>query len=377
MIYLDNASTSWPKPPCVLQEMERFLREDAGGPGRGGHRMAIAAERVIQEARVKLARLIHANDPNRIIHCLNGTDALNIAIHGSLRQDDHVICTVLDHNSVSRPLEAMTADGFISLTRAPIGDDGCVDPEVVRKSITSRTRLVTVVHAGNVTGIIQPIAEIGRIARERDCLFLVDAAQSAGVLDIDVNAMNIDLLAFPCHKSLLGPTGTGALYVGDRADLTPWREGGTGADSASKLQPMELPTRLEAGTPNTVGIAGLSVALSEVHPAESLLHERNLLDHLLCAIAEKPRIHVIAPAPTSRRVGLISLDVDGIASTDVATILDQSFGIAVRPGLHCAPYAHRTLGTFPDGTIRISPGWSNTAADIDALVGALNEIASA
>ncbi|MEK7730287.1 MAG: aminotransferase class V-fold PLP-dependent enzyme, partial [Planctomycetota bacterium] len=257
-VYLDNASTSWPKPRRVIDEMMRFMAEDGGSPGRGGHRQAVAAERIVRDVRVKLARLIHADDPKRIIHCLNGTDALNIALKGSLREGDHVVCNQLDHNSVSRPLEALAARKFISLTRVPVSGDGCIDPDVVRKAITSATRLVTSVHASNVTGIIQPVAEIGRIAREHDLLFLVDAAQTAGVVDIDVEAMYIDLLAFPCHKSLLGTSGTGALYVGKRADVRPWREGGTGADSIYPTQPEEFPTRLEAGSPNTAGLAGLN-----------------------------------------------------------------------------------------------------------------------
>lgn len=374
-IYLDNASTSWPKPQRVAAEMARFLTEDAGSPGRAGHRMAVAAERVIREVRLKLARLIRADDPNRIALCLNGTDALNMAIKGVLREGDHVVCTVLDHNSVSRPLEALAAAGVITLTRLPIGDDGCVDPDAVRSAISPKTRLVSLIHASNVTGVIQPVAEIGRITREHETLLLVDAAQSIGVLDIDVNALFIDLLAFPGHKALLGPPGTGALYVGDRAKLRPWREGGTGADSVSPTQPTDYPTWLEAGTPNTVGLAGLNAALDDVNPARTLSHDRAMLSTLLEAIADTVGIHVVGGKGSNNRVGVLSLVIDGMSPIDAAAILDESFGIAVRPGLHCAPYTHRALGTFPHGTIRVSPGWATTAVDLEQLASALIEIA--
>lgn len=376
MIYLDNASTSWPKPPRVVEEMARFLREDAGSPGRAGHRMALAAERVVGDVRSKLARLIHAESPERIALCLNGTDALNMSIKGVLREGDHVICTVLDHNSVSRPLEAMAQAGVITLTRLPIGGDGCVDPDALRGAIQPTTRLVICVHASNVTGVIQPIGEIGRIVRERDLLFLVDAAQTIGVVDIDVAKMAIDLLAFPGHKALLGPTGTGALYVAPRVGLRPWREGGTGADSIAPTQPTDYPTRLEAGTPNTVGLAGLSAALEELNPRMTLAHERTVLLGLVEGVADHRRIQTIGTTSAGRGVGVVSLNIQGVSPTDVAAILDSSFGIAVRAGLHCAPHAHRVLGTFPEGTVRISPGWATTTEEIDLLVTALREIAA-
>lgn len=373
--YLDNASTSWPKPQRVIDEMVRFQADEGGSPGRGGHRMAVAAERIVRDVRVKLARLINADDPKRIIHCLNGTDALNIALKGSLREGDHVVCTQLDHNSVSRPLEAMAARKFITLTRVPIAGDGCVDPDAIRDAIIPATRLITTIHASNVTGIIQPVAEIGRVAREHDLLFLVDAAQAAGVVDIDIEAMNNDLLAFPGHKSLLGPSGTGALYVGKRAEIRPFREGGTGADSSYPTQPEEFPTRLEAGSPNTVGLAGLNAALAGLNPALTLAHERKLIERMIRGLEGCDKVRIIGDAPLNRRVGLVSLLIDGISPVDAAAILDESFGIAVRAGLHCAPYAHRALGTFPDGTIRVSTGWSTTDAEMDQLIAALREIA--
>jgi len=219
------------------------------------------------------------------------------------------------------------------------------------------------------------VAEIGRIAREHDLLFLVDAAQTAGVVDIDVEAMNIDLLAFPGHKSLLGPSGTGSLYVGKRAEIRPFREGGTGADSSYPTQPEEFPTRLEAGSPNTVGLAGLNAALDGLNPAQTLDHERKLIERMIRGLEGCDKVRIVGDALTSRRVGLVSLVIDAISPVDAAAILDESFGIAVRAGLHCAPYAHRALGTFPEGTIRVSLGWNTTEGEMDQLIAALREIA--
>src|SRR5262245_22347922 len=225
-IYLDNAATSFPKPESVYQAMDTFARQSLANPGRAGHKMALAAERALDDCRHLLNQFFHGKEPERWIFTLNGTDALNMAFKGVLQAGDHVITSNLEHNSVSRPLRAMELAGHITLTRLEADGEGTLDPDAVRKAITPRTRLVALTHASNVLGTVQPIVEIGRLARERDLLFLVDAAQTAGVLAIDVHAMHIDLLAFPGHKSLLGPTGTGALYVGPRAHVDPWREGG-------------------------------------------------------------------------------------------------------------------------------------------------------
>jgi len=256
--------------------MRRFVSESGGSPGRSGHRLSVDAERVVHDTRVKLAKLFHAPDPDRIIHCLNATDALNMAMKGVLREGDHVVTTDLEHNSVQRPLQALADADFISLTRAPFDADGFVDPDAIRKAIRPETCMIAVLHASNVVGTIQPIAQIGAIARDHDCLFLVDAAQSAGMVEIDVEAMGIDLLAFPGHKELLGPTGTGGLFIGERATLSPWREGGTGADSLHPVQPTEWPARMEAGTPNTVGLAGLSAGLDGLDPAAMRRMKRTL-----------------------------------------------------------------------------------------------------
>lgn len=376
VIYLDNAATSWPKPQRVIDAMSRFQVEQGGSPSRAGHRLSVAAERIVDDVRCKLARLFNVAEPNRIIHCFNGTDALNMALKGSLREGDHVISTEADHNSISRPLQAMVDAGMVRLTRLPVTGQGYVDPEALENAMTPATKLIAAVHASNVTGVIQPVVELGRIAREHEAWFLLDAAQSVGVVEIDVEAMNVDLLAFPAHKSLLGPAGTGGLYVGPRVRLRPFREGGTGADSITPTQPTDFPRWLEAGTPNTVGLAGLSAALDGLDPKKALLHERDLITRLVEAIAEDDRTRVVGNWSPSRCVAVVSLLVRDVSPMDAAAILDGSFGVAVRPGLHCAPYIHRRLGTFPDGTIRVSPGWSTTPEHVDRLAAALKEIAN-
>jgi len=375
VIYLDHAATSWPKPPEVARAMSAFLEHEAGGPNRGGHRLAGAAGRAVESCRWKLARLVNAPDASRMVHCLNGTDALNIALKGALREGDHVVCSALDHNSIARPLEAMVRRGFVSITRVGCGADTMINPDDVRAAVTPATRLVVLVHASNVTGAIQDMESIGAVAREHDLLLLVDAAQTAGVVPIDVQATPVDLLAFPGHKSLQGPPGTGALYVGTRAEPIPFREGGTGADSAAPLQPEALPTRLEAGTPNGVGIAGLSAALDGLDPT-ALARERSLLSRLRDGLQRLDGVTLYqAPSP-EQSVSCLAFNLEDVSPEELAAILDESFGIAVRPGLHCAPHVHRMLGTFPDGSVRASLGPGTTEPDVDALIAALGEISA-
>src|SRR5215469_11350277 len=282
MIYLDNAATSFPKPEIVYQTLDRFARQDLANPGRAGHKMALAAEHALDDCRHLLNQFFHGEGPERFIFTLNCTDALNMAFKGVLADGDHVITTDLEHNSVSRPLSKLEIDGRIGLTRVRADGGGTVDPDAIRRAVTPRTRLIALTHASNVLGTVQPVAEVGRIAREHDALFLVDAAQTAGVVPIDIQAMNIDLLAAPGHKSLLGPTGTGFLYAGPRTRLAAWREGGTGGDSSSETQPRELPYFLEGGTPNVLGVAGLiegiryvqQRGLEDIHQHELGLVER-------------------------------------------------------------------------------------------------------
>jgi cysteine desulfurase family protein len=379
MIYLDNAATSFPKPESVYQTLDRFARTDLGNPGRAGHKMALAAERALDDCRHLLNQFFHGEGPERFVFTLNCTDALNMAFKGVLVHGDHVITSDLEHNSVSRPLQKMQLDGRIALTRVKADSSGIIDPDDIRQAITSRTRLIALTHASNVLGTVQPIAEVGVIAREHGLLFLVDAAQSAGVLPIDIQAVNIDLLAFPGHKSLLGPTGTGALYVGARAQLRAWREGGTGGDSSSETQPREFPYFLEGGTPNVLGVAGLAAGIKYVQEQgmdRIHAHEVKLTERLWRRLDEMPQYEVFGHRDSARRVGTLSFRTETLPAPEIGGILDQAFEVAVRPGLHCAPYIHRSLGTFPEGTVRVSPGPFSTEQDIDHLARALSEIIS-
>lgn len=381
-IYLDNAATSFPKPEAVYQTLDRFARTAAGNPGRSGHRMATGAERVVDDARLALNRFFNGEAPERWCFTLNCTDGLNIAIKGTLRRGDHAITSDLEHNSISRPLRRLEKDGEIELTRLE-SVEGYIDPADVKKALRPNTKLVALTHASNVLGTVQPIEAIGRIVREANALFLVDAAQSAGVVPIDLGAWPIDLLAFPGHKALYGPTGTGALYVGPRANLRFWREGGTGGDSKRETQPEELPYALEGGTPNVIGIAGLAAGIAWVaergqetnrrHEVELLQRVVDWIDAVGASIGWK----YAGRWNADTHVGALSLippDPDLFSSQDYALALDSSFQIAVRSGLHCAPYAHKNIGTFPDGTVRLSPGPFNTAEDVDAFIEAIANV---
>jgi cysteine desulfurase family protein len=377
MIYLDNAATSFPKPESVYQALDAFARTQLANPGRAGHKMALAAEHALDDCRHRLNQFFNGESPDRFIFTLNCTDALNMAFKGVLSEGDHVITTDLEHNSVSRPLRAMQLEGRITLTRVHADGGGTIDPDAIKQAITPKTRLIALTHASNVLGTIQPVREIGMIARDRDLLFLVDAAQTAGAIPIDVRKMNIDLLAFPGHKSLLGPTGTGALYVGPRAKVRAWREGGTGGDSSSETQPREFPYFLEGGTPNVLGVAGLAAGIQYVQERgmdRIHAHEVALAERLRQRLESLGTFEFFGHRDNERRVGTLSFRTDAVAAPELAGILDQAFEIAVRPGLHCAPYIHRSLGTFPDGTVRASPGPFNTEADVDRLAEALEEI---
>ena len=379
MIYLDNAATSFPKPEPVYAALDAFARTTLANPGRAGHRMAMAAERTLDEARHALNVLFRGESPERWIFTLNGTDALNIAIKGTLRPGDHAITSDLEHNSVSRPLRALERDGVISLTRLA-SEGGYLDPDAVRAAVRPETRLVALTHASNVLGTVQPIEAIAPIVRDADALFLVDAAQSAGLVAIDLKSTPIDFLAFPGHKSLYGPTGTGALYVGPRATPRAWREGGTGGDSSSETQPELLPYLLEGGTPNVLGVAGLAAGVAWVigrTPEANRRHEVDLLRRIVEWAEQAQAWSVAGRWEPETHVGAISLIVpEGIEPQDVGAILDTSFDIAIRPGLHCAPYIHKNLGTFPGGTIRLSPGPFTTDPEIDTFLAALDEIAA-
>jgi cysteine desulfurase family protein len=378
MIYLDNAATSFPKPEPVYQAMDTFARTSLANPGRSGHRMALASERILDDTRHLLNKLFHGESPDRWIFTLNCTDALNMGIKGLLNDGDHVITSDLEHNSVSRPLVALAEAGRISLTRI-VSHQGYLNPEEVIAAITPRTKLVAITHAANVLGTVQPIEPIAAAVRQAGAYILIDAAQSAGIVPIDLARTPIDLLAFPGHKALYGPTGTGALYVGPRVTLRPWREGGTGGDSSTPIQPDMLPYRMEGGTPNVLGLAGLKAGIEwvlERGVEANRLHEVALLQKVVDWVARHDDHWAIAGAwDAARHVGALSLVPPvGLLPSELGAILDTSFAIAIRPGLHCSPYIHKRLGSFPDGLVRISPGPFNTEADIEAFLSALEQI---
>lgn len=378
MIYLDNAATTFPKPECVYEAMDKFLREKGANPGRAGHRMSVEAEQEIEKARFTVAGFLGVKSPERLVFTFNATDALNMGIKGLLCKGDHVITSKLEHNSVSRPLSGLEKQGAITVTRVENSDDGFISPDDIRKAVRLNTKLIVCTHSSNVLGTIQPIREIGEVARERDIVFMVDAAQTVGVCDIDVEEQHIDMLAFTGHKGPFGPTGSGGLYVGKNVKLRAWREGGTGFEPESISQPDTLPFQLESGTPNSVGIVGLRTGI-EFCIKEGIetirQHERKLALRLVSALESDDRFGIYGNVDEDRKVGIVSINIKGLKSGEVGAILDNTFNIAVRPGLHCAPYTHQRIETFPEGTIRLSPGYFNTMEEIEETVSGLKKIA--
>ncbi len=377
MIYLDNAATSWPKPEIVYKTMDEFLRTKGGNPGRGSHSMALAARQTVDETRMLVARFINASEINRVIFTLNCTDALNLGLKGLLKPGDHVVTSCIGHNSLVRPLRKLERLG-VKVTWVPSSpDSGVLSPRDIEAAITKDTKLVVVTHASNVTGVIQPIEEYGAVTRRRNLIFMVDAAQTAGKYPIDVQASNIDLLAFSGHKGLFGPPGTGALYIGNRVNLDSLREGGTGSYSEEEEQPVILPDRYESGTQNSVGISGLGAGLKYIRE-EGLekirAREQSLTDSLIEGLSKIPGIVLYISKDRLKQAPVISFNIKGFTPGDVGTILDQTFDIKVRTGLHCAPMMHKTIGTFPLGTIRLSPGYFNSLEEIEMTIKAIDRI---
>jgi len=365
-IYLDNAATSYPKPESVYQAVMHAMREVGASPGRAGHRRSLEATRIMFQAREAAATLFCVPDASRIIFTHSATEALNLALRGTLRPGDHVVTTSMEHNSLTRPLHLLQKLG-VEQTIVQAGPDGAIDPDDIRRAVMPRTRMIAIGHVSNVSGTIQPIDSISAIARAAGALFLLDAAQSAGSLPIDVVTSAIDLLAAPGHKGLYGPQGTGLLYVADHVALSPLLAGGTGTSSTSEDQPDTVPEGFESGTHNLPGIAGLKAGMEfvmEQGVAAIGEHERGLVTYAIELLQVVPQVTLHCPADPALRGAVLSFTVAGKDPTEVAFELDQYFDIAVRAGLHCAPRAHRTLGTFPGGTVRMSPGWFTTREDI-------------
>ncbi len=381
-IYLDNAATSWPKPECVYDAADLYLRDNGAPGGRGGYAEALEANQIIERARRGVARLIGAADPRQVVVTFSGTDSLNLAIRGVVRPGDHVVTTVCEHNSVLRPLRALTDAAGVEVTYVPCDAAGFVSPDDVRAALRPQTRLVSVVHASNVTGAIQPIAEIGALARKHGALFLVDAAQSLGHVPIDVAQFDVDLLAAPGHKGLLGPLGVGVLYIrlGIERQMEPLRFGGTGTQSDEDRQPAELPEKFEAGNHNLPGLAGLAAAtawMAEQSVETIDARHRSLTERLLSELRQLDGITIHGPQTADGRTSVVSVTLAGYDPQEVAALLEASHGIQCRAGLHCAPRMHDALGTaVGGGTVRLSPGYFTTEEDIDAVVAALQDAAS-
>ncbi|OAT81754.1 aminotransferase class V-fold PLP-dependent enzyme [Desulfotomaculum copahuensis] len=376
MVYLDNAATSWPKPPEVLAAMERCLREVGANPGRAGHKMAIAANRLVDETRKELASLFNIGNPDRIVFGLNATEALNLALKGLLGPGDHVVTSSMEHNSVTRPLNTLRGAG-VKVTKVACDHTGAIRVADVAAAVRRNTRAIVLTHASNVTGTVMPVAEIGRLARDRDLVFIVDAAQTAGVLDIDVTNMHIHLLAFPGHKGLYGPPGTGGLYVAEGVELNPLKEGGTGSHSDLPGQPEILPERYESGTLNTAGLAGLGEGVKFIcrEGIEKIRrHEQELTRQFLEGVKSIKDIRVYGPCDASRQAPVVSFAVGERPAGDIGAILDQNYNIACRAGLHCAPDAHRTLGTFEQKLVRFSFSRFNQPGEVEYALYCLREI---
>jgi len=377
-IYFDNAATTWPKPKETIRAMVAYAEEVGGSPGRSGHRRAVMAGRIIFEAREALAEIFGCDDPFRIVFAKNATEAINTAILGLLEPGDHVVVSSLEHNSVMRPLRHLEKRG-LRLTVVPPGPDGVVEPDRIEDALGADTRLICLTHASNVTGQIQPAASVGEIARRRGVLFLLDAAQTAGAVPIDVREARVDLMAFSGHKSLFGPQGTGGLYIGEGVEelLRPLIYGGTGSRSEFEAQPDFLPDKYESGTPNTIGIAGLGAGVRFVL-SEGIRRirerEEELTGRFLAGLAAIPGVRVHGPQDASSRTAVVSFTLEGVSPSEAAMTLEEEFGILCRPGLHCAPSAHRTIGTFPAGTVRFGFGYFNTDEEIDRGLEALRKI---
>jgi cysteine desulfurase family protein len=376
MIYLDNAATTYPKPKTVYKSVMDAMTRYGANPGRGSHAMAIEGARVIYETRELLAELFNLDDPMRVIITFNATDGLNMAIKGILKPGDHVITTAMEHNSVLRPIKELESIG-VENTIVSCSHEGKINVEDIEASIKSNTRMVVTTHVSNLTGTIFPIEKIGELCKRRNVLYLVDGSQSAGVLEINMVKQHIDFLAVPGHKGLLGPQGTGALLINNDAEIKEIKEGGTGSESSNPHQPDFYPDKLEAGTHNLPGIAGLNAGLKYIlnKGTKSILsHEKNILEIFINEMRKNPSITIYGPEDINDRSGVVPINIEGMDSSEVAYILDTEYNIAVRPGLHCAPLAHKTIGTENIGAVRFGVGPFTKRTDVIAAVKALNEI---
>lgn len=376
MIYLDNAATTFPKPKEVYCAVLDCMENYGANPGRAGHKLAMRAGRVIYECRENIAKLLNVSNPMNIIFTHNATDSLNLAIKGVVKSGDHIITTSVEHNSVIRPIKALEKNG-VENTIVKCDKYGQLNSEDIRKAIKPNTKLIVTTHASNVCGTIIDIESIGNIAKENNILYLVDASQTLGVYDVDLQKLNVDMVAAPGHKCLLGPQGTGILYIREGLEVDILKEGGTGSNSEELFQPNMMPDRYESGTHNTPGIAGLNAGVKfvlETGIDKIRHHEEELCDYMLKRLKEVSNIKIYGPLDSKKRAAVISINIGNIDSGELTFLLDDMYDIATRSGIHCSPLAHQTLGTLIQGTVRFSLGYFNTKEDIDKAVEALIEI---
>jgi cysteine desulfurase family protein len=379
MIYFDNAATSWPKPPEVATAITNFITQVGANPGRSGHRLSVQASRQVFAAREAVAKLFHAPDPLRVVFGHNVTEALNLALHGYLRPGDHVVTSSMEHNSVMRPLRVLQSQG-VAVTVVQCSSQGQLDPDDLRAALRPDTAMIVLNQASNVCGTLMPIAVVGEIAQRHGALLLVDTAQSAGAFPIDMPADGIDLLAFTGHKSLYGPMGTGGLVLGERVDLECLRalkQGGTGSRSEYEQQPDFLPDKYESGTLNAVGLAGLAAGIQWIldHSVEAIrAPERALTRRLLEGLTDMEGVTVYGCLDAAQQTATVSFNLQNLSPSEIGLRLDEEFEILCRVGLHCAPAAHQTLGTFPSGAVRFGLGAFNALAEVDAALHALAQL---
>ncbi len=392
--YFDNASTTWPKPERVYTFMDEFFREFGVNPGRGGYEKASVVGELVDETRELLCQFFNAPKPERLVFTQNATDSLNIAFNGLFKAGEHVLTTMLEHNAVLRPVNYAVRDKGLEADFVPANADGYIESDALKKALKPNTKYLVINHASNVIGTIQDLTTLGNFAKEHNLIFIVDTCQTAGVVPVDVEKMHIDILTFTGHKGLFGPMGIGGMWVRENIDIQPVKSGGTGILSAYEYQPDEYPYRLETGTVNLPGIAGLKAAqdffaelgrkddpnLSHKQATDKALEiihkqEMSLMKKMLDALTQMPKVKFPIKPSLKNRVATISFQIEGKKSKDVGATLAKEYKIATRSGLHCAPKVHQQLGTAPDGATRVSIGYFTTEEDIDHLIEAVSKIA--
>ena len=377
MIYLDNAATTFPKPEAVYNAMMDCMKNYCANPGRAGHKLAMKAAREIYDTRENIAKLFNIDNPMNIVFTNNATDSLNLAIKGVVNKGDHIITTSMEHNSVIRPIKALEKVG-VENTIVQCDDQGFLNIDDLEKAIKPNTKLIVTTHASNVCGTLIDIKSISEIANKHNILYLIDASQTVGVYDIDLKDIKADMLAAPGHKGLLGPQGTGILYIREGLNIDILKEGGTGSRSEDLFQPDLLPDKYESGTHNTPGIVGLNEGVKFIFKEgidKIKEHEEELCKYMLERLEEVPNIRIYGPKDANKRASVISINIGNMDSGEITFLLDSEYDIATRSGIHCAPLAHKTLGTLEQGAVRFSIGYFNTKEEIDKAVAALKEIA--